>query len=230
MTDTTTLERTDQSATTILEHWVRGAAWAGESERTGSVFNPALGTVQKQVRFASKADVGAAVDVASEAWAGWRDSSIAKRQGVMFAFRELLNQRKGELAEILTAEHGKVLSDALGEIARGMEVVEFACGLGHLTKGAYSENVSTGIDVYTLRQPLGVVGIISPFNFPAMVPLWFFSVALAAATWARSSPGSTATRSRPTSTSPHPTAPRWSSTAATSRSTATPTASGSAPR
>ena len=180
MTDTTTLERTDQSTTTILEHWVRGAAWAGESERTGQVYNPAFGTVQKQVRFASKADVGAAVDVASEAWAQWRDASIAKRQTVLFNFRELLNARKDELAEILTAEHGKVLSDALGEIARGMEVVEFACGLGHLTKGAYSENVSTGIDVYTLRQPLGVVGIISPFNFPAMVPLWFFSIALAA--------------------------------------------------
>ena len=99
---------------------------------------------------------------------------------MLFAFRELLNARKGELAEILTSEHGKVISDALGEIARGMEVVEFACGLGHLTKGAYSENVSTGVDVYTLRQPLGVVGIISPFNFPAMVPLWFFSIAIAA--------------------------------------------------
>jgi malonate-semialdehyde dehydrogenase (acetylating)/methylmalonate-semialdehyde dehydrogenase len=98
---------------------------------------------------------------------------------VLFAFRELLNARKQELAEILTSEHGKVISDALGEIARGMEVVEFACGLGHLTKGAYSENVSTGIDVYTLRQPLGVVGIISPFNFPAMVPLWFFPLAIA---------------------------------------------------
>ncbi|GAA1943561.1 CoA-acylating methylmalonate-semialdehyde dehydrogenase [Microbacterium deminutum] len=180
MTDTTTLERTTPSATTILDHWVDGATWAGESERTGPVFNPALGTIQKEVRLASKADVAAAVDSASLAWIGWRDASIAKRQTVMFAFRELLNARKGELAEILTSEHGKVLSDALGEIARGMEVVEFACGLGHLTKGAYSENVSTGIDVYTLRQPLGVVGIISPFNFPAMVPLWFFSIALAA--------------------------------------------------
>jgi malonate-semialdehyde dehydrogenase (acetylating)/methylmalonate-semialdehyde dehydrogenase len=180
MTDTTTLERTTPSATTILDHWVDGAAWAGESTRTSPVYNPALGTVQKEVRLASTADVAAAVDSASAAWAGWRDASIAKRQTVLFAFRELLNARKDELAAILTAEHGKVLSDALGEIARGMEVVEFACGLGHLTKGAYSENVSTGIDVYTLRQPLGVVGIISPFNFPAMVPLWFFSIALAA--------------------------------------------------
>jgi malonate-semialdehyde dehydrogenase (acetylating)/methylmalonate-semialdehyde dehydrogenase len=166
--------------TEILDHWVGGSAWAGASERTGDVFNPALGTVHKRVRLASTADVAAAVDVASEAAAAWRDASVAKRQGVMFAFRELLNARKDELAAILTTEHGKVISDALGEIARGMEVVEFACGLGHLTKGAYTENASTGIDVYTLRQPLGVVGIISPFNFPAMVPLWFFSIAIAA--------------------------------------------------
>ncbi|MDW4573818.1 CoA-acylating methylmalonate-semialdehyde dehydrogenase [Microbacterium sp. M3] len=176
------MERTDEvgAGTVILEHWVNGAPWAGASDRTGQVFNPALGTVQKHVRFATHEDVGEAVDAASTAWEQWRDASIAKRQAVLFSFRELLNARKQELAEILTAEHGKVLSDALGEIARGMEVVEFACGLGHLTKGAYSENVSTGIDVYTLRQPLGVVGIISPFNFPAMVPLWFFSIALAA--------------------------------------------------
>ena len=171
---------TAASGAATLDHWVGGAAWAGTSTRTGDVFNPALGTVQKQVRFASTADVASAVDVASAAWSSWRDASIAKRQTVMFAFRELLNERKDELAAILTAEHGKVLSDAAGEIARGMEVVEFACGLGHLTKGAYSENVSTGVDVYTLRQPLGVVGIISPFNFPAMVPLWFFSIAIAA--------------------------------------------------
>ncbi|GAA1930014.1 CoA-acylating methylmalonate-semialdehyde dehydrogenase [Microbacterium aoyamense] len=166
--------------TDTLDHWVGGATWAGTSTRTGDVYNPALGTVQKQVRFASTADVASAVDIASAAAESWRDASISKRTAVMFAFRELLNERKDELAAILTAEHGKVISDALGEIARGMEVVEFACGLGHLTKGAYSENVSTGIDVYTLRQPLGVVGIISPFNFPAMVPLWFFSIAIAA--------------------------------------------------
>ena len=176
------MERTDAvgADTTVLDHWVNGKPWAGASDRTGSVYNPALGTVQKQVRFASRDDVGAVVDAASAAWSQWRDASIAKRQAVMFAFRELLNARKEELAEILTSEHGKVLADARGEIARGMEVVEFACGVGHLTKGAYSENVSTDIDVYTLRQPLGVVGIISPFNFPAMVPLWFFSIALAA--------------------------------------------------
>ena len=180
MTDTSTLEQTTESASAILDHWVGGAGWAGESARTGQVFNPARGIVQKQVRFASAADVASVVEVATGAWAQWRDTSIAKRQAVLFAFRELLNARKDELARILTAEHGKVLSDALGEIARGMEVVEFACGVGQLTKGEYSENASSGIDVYTLRQPLGVVGIISPFNFPAMVPLWFFSIALAA--------------------------------------------------
>jgi len=175
MTDTI-----DRTETAVLDHWVNGAPWGGASDRFGDVYDPALGTVQKHVRFASAEDVAAVVAAASAGWAQWRDASIAKRQGVLFAFRELLNERKEELAEILTSEHGKVLSDARGEIARGMEVVEFACGVGHLTKGAYSENVSTGVDVYTLRQPLGVVGIISPFNFPAMVPLWFFSIALAA--------------------------------------------------
>ncbi|MDT0181886.1 CoA-acylating methylmalonate-semialdehyde dehydrogenase [Microbacterium sp. ARD31] len=180
MTDTTTLEQTPRSATAIVDHWVGGAAWPGESDRTGEVFNPALGSVQREVRMATAGDVEQAVAVAVDAAAVWADTSIAKRQQVMFAFREIVNQRKDELARILTNEHGKVLSDAHGEIARGLEVVEFACGLGHLTKGAYSENVSSGIDVYTLRQPLGVVGIISPFNFPAMVPMWFFSIALAA--------------------------------------------------
>jgi malonate-semialdehyde dehydrogenase (acetylating)/methylmalonate-semialdehyde dehydrogenase len=166
--------------TAILDHYVGGSAWAGASTRTGDVYNPALGTVQKHVRLATASDVSDAVAVAVDAASAWRNASIAKRQQVMFAFRELLNARKDDLAAILTAEHGKVISDALGEIARGMEVVEFACGVGHLTKGAYSENASTGIDVYSLRQPLGVVGIISPFNFPAMVPLWFFSIAIAA--------------------------------------------------
>ena len=114
------------------------------------------------------------------AFAGWSGASWAKRQQVLFAFREILNARKEEVAAILTSEHGKVTSDALGEVARGLEVVEFACGIAHLAKGEYSENVSTGVDVYSLHQALGVVGIISPFNFPAMVPLWFFPIALAA--------------------------------------------------
>ena len=166
-------------ATDILEHWVGGASFAGASTRTSPIYNPAQGVVQKQVRLASAADVDAAVQAAKAAFPAWADASWAKRQTVMFAFREILNARKGELAAILTSEHGKVTSDALGEVARGLEVVEFACNIAHLAKGEFSENVSTGVDVYSLRQPLGVVGIISPFNFPAMVPLWFFPPAIA---------------------------------------------------
>ncbi|MBG6056649.1 malonate-semialdehyde dehydrogenase (acetylating)/methylmalonate-semialdehyde dehydrogenase [Cryobacterium sp. MP_M5] len=163
-----------------ITHWIDGAPFDGTSTRTAPVFNPALGAVAKHVRLAGAVDVDTAVASAQAAYPAWRDTSQARRQGVMFTFRELLNARKGELADILTAEHGKVTADALGEIARGLEVVEFALGMPHLTKGEYSENVSTGVDVYTLRQPLGVVGIISPFNFPAMVPLWFFPIAIAA--------------------------------------------------
>ncbi|MGO4255427.1 CoA-acylating methylmalonate-semialdehyde dehydrogenase [Marmoricola sp. RAF53] len=164
---------------TILDHWINGTTSPGSSTRTGDVFDPARGVVQKQVRLGSAADVDAAVDAASKAFTDWSQASIARRQQVMFKFRELLNARTGELAEILTSEHGKVLSDAAGEIARGLEVVEFACALPHLLKGAYSEQVSTDVDVYSLRQPLGVVGVISPFNFPAMVPMWFFPIAIA---------------------------------------------------
>lgn len=171
---------TESTSAPVLEHWVDGAAWSGDSGRTGPIHNPATGRVSGQVRLASTADVGVAVERAAAALPAWRDASIAKRQGVMFSFREILNARKEELAAILTAEHGKVFSDALGEIARGLEVVEFACGSGHLLKGEYSDNVSTGVDVYTLKQPVGVVGVISPFNFPAMVPLWFLPVALVA--------------------------------------------------
>ena len=167
-------------ATEILDHWVAGAAFTGESTRTAPVYNPAKGVVQREVRLATTGDVDHAVQVASAAFPDWANASWAKRTQVLFAFREILNARKDELAAILTSEHGKVLSDAGGEIARGLEVVEFACGIAHLAKGEYSEQVSTGVDVYSLRQPLGVVGIISPFNFPAMVPMWFFPIAIAA--------------------------------------------------
>jgi malonate-semialdehyde dehydrogenase (acetylating) / methylmalonate-semialdehyde dehydrogenase len=167
-------------ATEILDHWVGGEAFTGASTRTSPVYNPARGVVQREVRLASTADVDKAVAIAKKAFPDWANASWAKRQTVMFAFREILNARKDELAAILTSEHGKVLSDAGGEIARGLEVVEFACGIAHLAKGEYSEQVSTGVDVYSLRQPLGVVGIISPFNFPAMVPMWFFPIAIAA--------------------------------------------------
>jgi malonate-semialdehyde dehydrogenase (acetylating)/methylmalonate-semialdehyde dehydrogenase len=164
----------------IISHRIGGAAVDGSSTRTAPVFNPATGQVARNVRLASTADVNDAVAVAMAAFPGWRDTSQAKRQTIMYNFRELLNARKGDLADILTAEHGKVTSDALGEITRGLEVVEFALGMPHLSKGDHSENVSTGVDVYSLKQPLGVVGIISPFNFPAMVPLWFFPIAIAA--------------------------------------------------
>ena len=166
--------------TTRITHFIGGQSWTGTSQRTAPVFDPATGAAGKAVDLASVADVAAAIAVASAAFVEWREISLTKRIQILFAFRELLNARKGELAEIITAEHGKVLSDALGEITRGQEVVEFACGLGHLLKGGFSEQVSTGVDVHSVRQPLGVVAIISPFNFPAMVPMWFFPIALAA--------------------------------------------------
>ena len=125
-------------------------------------------------------DARAVIDAAAAAFPAWRDTSLAKRSAILFNFRELLNARKRELAKIITAEHGKVVSDALGEVTRGQEVVEFACGVPHLLKGGFTENASTKVDVYSIRQPLGPVGIISPFNFPAMVPMWFFPIAIAA--------------------------------------------------
>jgi malonate-semialdehyde dehydrogenase (acetylating)/methylmalonate-semialdehyde dehydrogenase len=164
----------------VVSHWIDGAERPSTSGRTAPVYDPALGTVTKHVGLANAAEIDAAIASAKAAFPAWRDLSLAKRQSIIFNFRELLNARKGELAEIITSEHGKVLSDALGEITRGQEVVEFACGMNQMLKGEYSENVSTGVDVYSTRQPLGVVGIISPFNFPAMVPMWFFPVAIAA--------------------------------------------------
>ena len=164
----------------VVQHWVGGAAFAGASTRTAPVYNPATGATQREVLLATTADVDHAVATAKAAFPAWSGTSVAKRQQIMFAFREKLNARKDELAAILTSEHGKVLSDAGGEIARGLEVVELACSIPQLMKGEYSENVSTGVDVYSIRQALGVVGIISPFNFPAMVPLWFFPLAIAA--------------------------------------------------
>ncbi len=161
-------------------HWISGAEVLSKSGRLGDVFDPALGEVTKQVGFANQAEIDQTIAAAKAAFPAWRDATLAKRQGIIFKFRELLDARKGELAAIITEEHGKVLSDAMGEITRGQEVVEFACGMPQLLKGEYSENASTNVDVYSIKQPLGVVGIISPFNFPAMVPMWFFPVAIAA--------------------------------------------------
>ena len=163
-----------------VTHWINGKLWEGTAERSGDVYDPATGEITKTVDLASAKVLNDAVAAAKAAFPSWRDTSLTKRASILFAFREILNARKEEVAAIITEEHGKVLSDALGEVTRGMEVVEFACGIPHLLKGGFSEGVSTGIDVYSIRQPLGVVGIISPFNFPAMVPMWFFPIAIAA--------------------------------------------------
>ena len=162
-----------------ISHWVNGKVSTETSGRTGDIYNPATGKVSGTVEFASTTQVGAVVDVATKAFQEWRYSSLTKRTQVLFAFRELLNANKSKVAALITEEHGKVLSDAAGEVTRGLEVVEFACGIPHLLKGGYSEEVSTDVDVYSIRQPLGPVAIISPFNFPAMVPMWFFPIAIA---------------------------------------------------
>jgi len=164
---------------TQISHWVDNEEFAGDSGVSAPVTNPATGQVTGQVALASVGDARRVIEAAAAAFPAWRDTSLAKRTQILFAFRELLNDRKNELAAIITAEHGKVLSDALGEVSRGQEVVEFACGIPHLLKGGYTENASTNIDVYSIRQPLGPVAIISPFNFPAMVPMWFFPIAIA---------------------------------------------------
>ncbi|MBF4579611.1 CoA-acylating methylmalonate-semialdehyde dehydrogenase [Frigoribacterium sp. VKM Ac-2530] len=183
MTTTSTSTPTDGTVAAdsrpLVAHWIDNVEVPGASGRTAPVWDPALGVVTKDVSLADRSEIDAAVASAARAFPAWRDLSITKRQQIMFRFRELLNERKGELAEILTSEHGKVLSDALGEITRGLEVVELATGFPHLIKGEFSQQVSTGVDVYSTKAPLGVVGIISPFNFPAMVPMWFFPIAIA---------------------------------------------------
>ena len=163
-----------------ITHWIAGRERPGAAERHGDVHDPATGRITARVELAGPAEVDAAVDTATAAFHTWRRTSVAKRTQVLFAFRELLNAHRDELAAIIVAEHGKVHSDALGEVARGIEVVEFACGIPQLLKGGFSEQASTGIDVYSMRQPLGPVAVISPFNFPAMVPMWFFPIAVAA--------------------------------------------------
>jgi malonate-semialdehyde dehydrogenase (acetylating)/methylmalonate-semialdehyde dehydrogenase len=163
-----------------VTHFVDGKPWDGVAARRGDIYDPATGEVSGQVDFASTADVAAVVAAAKKAAEGWREASLSKRTAVMFAFREILAARRDELAALITDEHGKVLSDAAGEVQRGIEVVEYACGVGTLLRSGFAENVSTGVDSYAIRQPLGVVGVISPFNFPAMVPLWFLPIAVAA--------------------------------------------------
>ncbi len=164
---------------TRISHWIDGKITAGTSGRTAAVFNPATGLQSGEVDLAGTAEVDAAVASAKAAAPEWRAASLSRRSGVLFAFRQLLHDNADELAKILTAEHGKVLADAHGEIARGLENVEYACGVPELMKGGYSEQAGTGVDVYSIRQPLGVVAGITPFNFPAMVPLWMCANAIA---------------------------------------------------
>jgi len=166
-------------ATKTITHWIDGKHHERAAERHGDVFNPATGEVAARVAFASPSVVDEAVESAARAAETWRSVSIAKRTKVLFAFRQLVDKFQGELARLLTLEHGKVTGDALGEVNRGLEVVEFACGIADLAKGEYSENVSTEVDSYSIRQPLGVVAGITPFNFPAMVPMWMYPIAIA---------------------------------------------------
>ena len=167
------------STPTRITHLVGHSPWEGEAERTSEVFNPATGELTGALDLASAETVGEVVAVARAAAKEWGTVSLARRVRILFAFRQLLEERKDEIALAITAEHGKTYDDAKAEISRGQEVVEFACGIPHLLKGGFSENVSTSIDAYSILQPLGVVGVISPFNFPAMVPLWFVPMAIA---------------------------------------------------
>ncbi len=162
-----------------VAHWINGARVAGTSGRSGPVFNPATGEIARRVDFASVEEVDRAVAAASAAFPAWRATSLSRRSEILFRIRNVIEAHRAELAGLLTAEHGKVPSDALGEVARGIENIEFACGVPQLLKGGFSEQVSTGVDVYQIRQPLGVVAGITPFNFPAMVPMWMFGNALA---------------------------------------------------
>jgi malonate-semialdehyde dehydrogenase (acetylating)/methylmalonate-semialdehyde dehydrogenase len=162
-----------------INHWISGGPYAGQSGRSGAVFNPATGEQSGAVDFATAEEVDRAVQAAKQALPAWRALSLAKRAELFFAIRELFHAKREEIAKHLTREHGKVLSDALGEVTRGLEVIEFCCGIPHLLKGGMSEQASSGVDVYSIRQPLGVVAGITPFNFPAMVPMWMWAPALA---------------------------------------------------
>ena len=162
-----------------VNHWIGGKRYEGRSGRSGAVYNPATGQQTGAVDFATAEEVDEAVQAARQAFPAWRSMSLAKRADLFFRIRELVHDNLKELAKVLTAEHGKVLSDATGEVTRGLEVIEFCCGIPHLLKGGMSEQASTGIDVYSIRQPLGVVAGITPFNFPVMVPMWMWAPAIA---------------------------------------------------
>src|SRR5437868_4831875 len=163
-----------------INHWISGKVAPGRSGRASDVFNPATGQVSARVSLANASEVDAAVASARAAFPAWAETPPLRRARVMFKFLELLNKRRDELARAITAEHGKVFTDAQGEVTRGIDIVEFSCGIPQLLKGDYTDQVSTGIDNWTMRQPLGVVAGITPFNFPVMVPMWMYPVAIAA--------------------------------------------------
>ncbi len=163
----------------LINHYIDGEFVSTKPGRTSPVFNPATGVQTAEVAMATSDDVDRAVAAASRAYESWRNAPLTRRQNIMFAFRELVAKNKGEIAKAMTAEHGKTIDDALGEVQRGLEVIEFACNIAHLLKGDYSEQVSTGVDTYSIRQSLGVVAGITPFNFPAMVPMWMYPIAIA---------------------------------------------------
>src|SRR5712691_8526632 len=162
-----------------INHWIGGKRVAGSTGRSGPVYNPATGQQTGAVDFASVEEIDAAVAAAKAAFPEWRALSLSRRTELFFRIRKLVDEHREDIARFLTAEHGKVLSDALGEVARGLEVIEFCCGIPELLKGGFSEQASTGVDVYSIRQPLGVCAGITPFNFPAMVPMWIWAPALA---------------------------------------------------
>jgi malonate-semialdehyde dehydrogenase (acetylating)/methylmalonate-semialdehyde dehydrogenase len=181
--DTTAAQRSGGIAETQLptiDHWINGKIQKGKSGRSANVYNPAAGKPSARISFADVSEVDAAVAAAKKAFAGWSRTGLTKRTTILFKFRELVSARKDDFARLITREHGKVFSDAQGEVQRGLEVVEFACGIPHLIKGEFAESVATNVDSYSIRQPLGVVAGITPFNFPVMVPMWMYPIAIAA--------------------------------------------------
>ena len=163
----------------LIEHFVSGKLFLGSSDRKGKVFNPATGEQESEVKLASKSDLNQAVGIAKKAFETWSLKPALQRARVMFKFKELIEKNSDELTKLIVSEHGKVFEDARGSLTRGLEVVEFACGIPHLLKGEFSENVGTNVDSWSMRQPLGVVAGITPFNFPALVPMWMFPIAIA---------------------------------------------------
>src|SRR6476469_3690771 len=179
MTETVEVPAATQTEIKPIHHWIGGKTYEGQSGRTGAVYNPALGTQSGAVDMATAEEVDLAVQAAKEASSTWRTLSLSRRAELFFRIHHIFDDHRKDLARLLTLEHGKVTSDALGEVARGLEVIEFCCGLPTLLKGGMSEQASTGVDVYSIRQPLGVVAGITPFNFPAMVPMWMWAPAIA---------------------------------------------------